>query len=72
MNQKAKETVKSCMLSPAQQAAILKGIGNGKLAYAQTMERMPKTSSQTYASRLLYELVNTHVEGRFYKIRCCI
>lgn len=67
MNQRAAAIVKDCRLSDNQRTAIMSGIAEGKRVFSQTMKVMPKTSSKTYSSRLLYELVNTHVAESILK-----
>lgn len=67
MNQRAAAIIKDCRLTDSQLSIILSGIAEGKRIFSQTMESMPKTSSKTYSSRLLYELVNTHVAEAILK-----
>lgn len=67
MNQHAVAVIEDCRLTDSQRTVILSGIDEGKREFSQTMEAMPKTSTRTYAPRLLYELVNTHVEEAILK-----
>lgn len=67
MNQRAAAIIEDCRLTDSQRTAILSGIAEGKRVFSQTMEHMPKTSTQTYSPRFLYELVNTHVEESVLK-----
>lgn len=67
MNQRATAIIKNCRLSESQLSIILSGIEEGKRVFSQTMQVMPKTSSKTYSSRFLYELVNTHVAEAILK-----
>lgn len=62
MNQSVATIVEDCRLSDSQRTVILSGIEEGKRVFYQTMKLMPRTSTQTYSFRLLYELVNTYVE----------
>lgn len=67
MNHCAAAIIEDCRLTDIQRTAILSGIAEGKRVFSQTMERMPKTKTKTYTSKLLYELVNTHVEEAILK-----
>ncbi|WP_027724530.1 hypothetical protein [Tuberibacillus calidus] len=57
-----REILEKCMLLDEQRSLIVKGIQEGKKEYQTIKALLPTFTTNTYAPRLQYDCVNTHVE----------